>query len=126
MGFVLEQTPTFRWPITVRERVDDGRYRSHQFEAVFKRLPQSRLEQVVIEFQRLKVAVKNDEMITEIPIRAIADEILVGWTGIFEADNTTQIPYSETAKAQLLDVETVAETLVETYMSGIEKAKAKN
>ena len=126
MGFVLEQTPTFRWPITVRERVDDGRYRSHQFEAVFKRLPQSRLEQVVIEFQRLKVAVKNDEMITEIPIRAIADEILVGWSGIFEADNTTQIPYSETAKAQLLDVETVAETLVETYMSGIEKAKAKN
>ena len=126
MGFVLEQTPTFRWPITVREQVDDGRYRTHQFEAVFKRLPQSRLEELAIDFQRLRHAVKNDEPIDQIPTRAIADEILVGWTGIFEPDNTTQIPYSEAVKAQLLEVATVAEALVGTYIDSIEKAKAKN
>jgi len=126
MGFVLEQTPTFRWPITVREQVDDGRYRTHQFEAVFKRLPQSRLEELAIDFQRLRHAVKNDEPIDQIPTRAIADEILVGWSGIFEPDNTTQIPYSEAVKAQLLEVTTVAEALVGTYIDSIEKAKAKN
>lgn len=126
MGFILEQTPTFRWPIVIRERVDDGRYRTHQFEAVYKRLPQSRVEEIAIEFQRLKVAIKNDELIDGIPVRKIADEILVGWSGIFEPDNTTQIPYSETTKAQLLEVETVADVLVQTYIEGIEKAKAKN
>ena len=126
MGFVLQQTPTFTWPITIKERVDNGRYRSHSFEAVFKRLPQSQLEQLAIDFQHLRHAVKNDELIERIPTREIAHEILVGWSGITEPDNTTQIPYSEETKAQLLEVETVAEMLVQTYIESIEKAKAKN
>lgn len=126
MGFVLEQSPTFSWPITIRETVDNGRYRTHTFEAVFKRLPQSRLEELAIDFQRLRHAVRNDEPIDGIPTRAIASEILVGWSGIFEPDNTTQIPYTEETKAQLLEVATVAEALVTTYIESIEKAKAKN
>ena len=126
MGFVLEQTPTFSWPITIRERVDNGRYRSHSFEAVFKRLPQSRLEQLAIDFQQIRHAVKNDDLIDRIPTREIANEILVGWSGITEPDNTTQIPYSDESKAQLLEIETVAETLVQTYIESIEKAKSKN
>jgi hypothetical protein len=126
MGFVLEQSPTFSWPITIRERVDAGRYRSHSFEAVFKRLPQSRLEELAISFQQMRHAVKNDELISQIPTREVAAEILVGWSGITEPDNTTQIPYSEETKAQLLEVETVAEMLVQTYIESIEKAKSKN
>jgi len=126
MGFILEQTPTFSWPITIREQVDSGRYRTHTFEAVFKRLPQSRLEDLAINFQQLRHAVKNDDLIDRIPTREIASEILVGWSGIFEADNTTQIPYSEETKAQLLEVATVAEMLVQTYIESVEKAKAKN
>lgn len=126
MGFILEQTPTFSWPITIREQVDNGRYRTHSFEAVFKRLPQSRLEDLAINFQQLRHAVKNDDLIDRIPTREVAGEILVGWSGIFEADNTTQIPYSEETKAQLLDVATVAEVLVQTYIESVEKAKAKN
>ena len=126
MGFILEQTPTFTWPITIKEQVDNGRYRTHSFEAVFKRLPQSRLEDLAINFQQLRHAVKNDDLIDRIPTREVAGEILVGWSGIFEADNTTQIPYSEETKAQLLDVATVAEVLVQTYIESVEKAKAKN
>jgi hypothetical protein len=126
MGFILEQTPTFTWPITIKEQVDNGRYRTHSFEAVFKRLPQSRMEELAIDFQRLRHAVKNDDLIERIPTREIANEILVGWSGIFEPDNTTQIPYSEDSKAQLLEIATVAEMLVQTYIESIEKAKAKN
>ena len=106
--------------------MDNGRYRTHSFEAVFKRLPQSRMEELAIDFQRLRHAVKNDDLIERIPTREIANEILVGWTGIFEPDNTTQIPYSEDSKAQLLEIATVAEMLVQTYIESIEKAKAKN
>lgn len=126
MGFVLEQSPTFSWPITIREPQDGGRYRSHTFEAVFARLPASRLEEVLLEYQRIRSAAARDELITAIPTKEIATEILVGWSGIFEPDNTTQVPYSESAKAKLLEVATVADVLVATYIESIEKAKAKN
>jgi hypothetical protein len=126
MGFILEQSPTFTWPITVRERQDGGRYRTHAFEAVFKRLPQSRMDEITLDYQRIKSRAAKDEVIDSLPTRAIAAEILVGWSGIFEPDNTTQIPYSEAAKAQLLEIETVADVLVTTYIESAEKAKAKN
>lgn len=126
MGFILEQTPTFTWPITVRERQDGGRYRTHSFEAVFKRLPQSRMDEITLDYQRIKSRAAKDEVIDSLPTRAIAGEILVGWTGIFEPDNATQIPYSEDSKTQLLEIETVADVLVTTYIESAEKAKAKN
>jgi hypothetical protein len=114
MGFILEQTPTFSWPITVRETQDGGRYRTHTFD------------EITLEYQRIKSFAARDEVISELPTRAIASEILVGWTGIFEPDNTTQIPYSEDSKAQLLEISTVADVLVTTYIESTEKAKAKN
>ena len=126
MGFILEQTPTFTWPITIREQVDNGRYRTHTFEAVFKRLPQSRMDEITLDYQRIKSWAAKDEVINSLPTREIASEILVGWTGIFEPDNTTQIPYSEYSKAQLMEIATVAYVLVTTYIESTEKAKAKN
>jgi hypothetical protein len=126
MGFILEQSPTFSWPITIRERQDGGRYRTHTFDAIFKRLPQSRMDEIVLEYQRIKSWAAKDEVISELPTRAIASEILAGWSGIFEPDNTTQVPYSEEAKAQLLEIETVADVLVATFIDSAEKAKAKN
>jgi hypothetical protein len=126
MGFVLEQSPSFSWPITIKERQDGGRYRTHNFDAVFKRLPQSRMDEIVLDYQRIKSFAARDEVINELPTRAIASEILVGWSGIFEPDNSTQIPYSEEAKARLLEIETVADVLVATFIDTAEKAKAKN
>jgi len=126
MGFILEQSPTFSWPITIRERQDGGRYRTHTFDAIFKRLPQSRMDEIMLEYQRIKSCAARDEVISELPTRAIASEILAGWSGIFEPDNTTQVPYSEEAKARLLEIETVADVLVATFIDSAEKAKAKN
>lgn len=126
MGFILEQTPTFTWPITIRELQDGGRYRTHTFEATFKRLPQSRMDEITLDYQRIKSWAARDEVISSLPTREIASEILVGWSGITEADNTTAIPYSEECKAQLLEIATVADVLVTTYIESTEKAKAKN
>ena len=126
MGLVLQQSPTFTWPITVRETQDGGRYRTHTFEAVFSRLPQSRMDEITLDYQRIKSLAARDEVISSLPTREIAAEIMVGWSGIFEPDNTTQIPYSDAAKAQLLEIETVADVLVTTYIESAEKAKAKN
>ena len=125
MAFVLEQSATFTWPIVIRELQDGGRYRTHHFDAVFNRLPQSRLEEIQISYQRIKSLAARDLEIEELPTRAIAAELLAGWQGITDSSGDA-IPFSEDAKAKLLEVNAVADVLVATYIQAIEKAKEKN
>lgn len=125
MSFVLEQSPTFGWPIVIREVSDGGRHRTHQFEAVFRRLPQSRMEEVQLQYQRMKAAAAQDLPLEGIPTRDIASEILAGWKGITDTSGE-EVPFSETAKAQLLEVATVADVLVQTFFEAHDKARAKN
>lgn len=125
MSFVLEQSPTFCWPITIREVQDGGRHRTHQFEAVFKRLPQSRMEEVQLQYQQMKAAAARDLPLDGIPTRDIAGEILAGWKGITDPKGE-EVEYSETTKSRLLEVATVADVLVQTYFEAHEKARVKN
>ena len=125
MAFVLEQSPTFSHPITIRELQDGGKYRTHQFEAVYRRLPQSRMEEVQLQYQAMKAAAARDQPLDGIPTREIAAEILAGWNGITQPDGTP-VEFSEVAKRQLLEVATVADVLVETYFDAHNKARAKN
>lgn len=126
MGLLLQQNPTFSWPVSYRERTDGGKYRQHSFTAVYKRLPQSDLEKIQLDYQRLKADIARDIYVDSIPTREIADRILVGWSDVFEDDGTTQIPYSEDLKRELLEIEGLADVLVETYIESASKAKAKN
>lgn len=125
MSFVLEQSPTFTWPITIREVVDGGRHRTHSFEAVFRRLPQSRMEEVQLQYQQMKAAVARDQLLEQIPTREIASEILAGWNGITDASGQA-VEYTEAAKSQLLEVALVADVLVETFFEAHQKARVKN
>lgn len=125
MAFVLEQSPTFRWPITIREVQDGGRVRTHQFDAIYRRLPQSRMEAVQLQYQAMKAAASRDQPIEEIPTRAIADEILEGWEGITNPDGSP-VEVSPQTKAQLLEVATVADALVTTFFEAHDKARVKN
>lgn len=125
MTFVLEQSPTFRWPIVIREVQDGGRVRTHQFDAIYRRLPQSRMEAVQLQYQAMKAAVSRNEPLDEIPTRAIADEILEGWEGITNPDGSPVEVTPETRR-QLLEVASVADVLVVTFFEAHEKARAKN
>lgn len=125
MAFVLQQSPTFTWPIVIREVTDGGRIRTHQFDAEFLRLPASKMEEVQLVYQRLKCAAARDEELPPLPTRQLASDILVGWRGITEQDGT-EIPYSENAKSKLLEVALVADVLVATYWEAHEKARSKN
>jgi hypothetical protein len=115
MAFILEQSPTFSWPIVIRETQDGGRVRTHQFTAIFRRLPQSRMEE----------AAQRGEPIEGIPTRAIADEILEGWEGITTTDGQP-VEVTPESRAKLLEVATVADVLVTTYFEAHDKARAKN
>ncbi len=125
MAFILEQSPTFKWPITIREVQDGGRVRTHQFDAIYRRLPQSRMEAVQLQYQAMKAAVSRNEPLDEIPTRAIADEILEGWVGITNPDGSPVEVTPETRR-QLLEVPSVADVLVVTFFEAHEKARAKN
>ena len=125
MAFILEQSPTFKWPIVIREVQDGGRIRTHQFDAIYRRLPQSRMEAVQLQYHAMKAAVARNEPLEEIPTQSIADEILDGWEGITEADGTP-VPVTAETKRQLLEVASVADALVVTFFEAHEKARAKN
>lgn len=125
MAFILEQSPTFSWPITIREVTDGGRHRTHQFEAIYRRLPASRMEEVQLAYQRIKAAAARDQVVDAIPTREIAAEILAGWKGITDGEGN-ELEFSAGAKAQLLEVATVADVLVATFFEAHDKARAKN
>ena len=125
MSFILEQSRTFTWPITIREVQDGGRHRTHSFEAIFNRLPQSRMEEVQLEYQRMKASAAQDLPLERIPTRDIAAEILAGWKGITDAAGE-EVEFSEAAKAQLLEVATVADVLVQSFFEAHDKARSKN
>ena len=125
MAFILEQSPTFSWPITIREVSDGGRHRTHQFEAIYRRLPASRMEEVQLAYQKIKVAAARDLEVDAIPTREIAAEILAGWKGITDQAGA-EVEFNAASKAQLLEVATVADVLVATFFEAHDKARAKN
>ena len=125
MAFILEQSPTFSWPITIREVMDGGRHRPHTFEAIYNRLPASRMEEVQLAYQKIKVAAARDLEVDAIPTREIAAEILAGWKGITDGAGA-EVEFTAASKAQLLEVATVADVLVSTFFEAHDKARAKN
>ena len=47
MAFVLKQSATYTWPITLVLPVDGGRREKHTFDGEFRRLPQDRIDQII-------------------------------------------------------------------------------
>lgn len=114
MAFVLKQSETYIWPVTVEIPIDGGRFDRQTFDAEFKRLPQAR-NNAIIQAARAETTTDQE----------VADEVLVGWKGITD-DDGKDVPFSATAKVQLLDVPGVAAALVEGYINSLIGAKRKN
>ena len=114
MAFVIKQSETYIWPVTVEIPIDGGRFDRQTFDAEFKRLPQTR-NNAIIQAAR-------EEATTDLEV---ANEVLVGWKGIND-DAGDEVPFSETAKQQLLDVPGVCAAIVEGYINSLVGAKRKN
>jgi hypothetical protein len=120
MSFVLKQKNTYSWPVPLLLPGDGGRREKSTFDAEFKRLPQSRLNELA---RQAKAAEKGED--DEFNAQAIAREILIGWTGILD-DGGKDVPFSEKALEQLLEVPTVAGQIVKAFYESYEDAKRKN
>lgn len=125
MAFVLKSKNSYHWPVTI-ELPAEGKHERSTFEAEFKQLPQSRVTEIVVSAQRLKIAVERNEPIDGLMMeQEIAGEILIGWKGILDEDGK-EIPFSESAKTDLLEVPTVAQAIVGAYGESVNKARSKN
>jgi hypothetical protein len=112
--FVLSQSESYTWPVTVEFPVDGGRFDKQAFDAEFRRLPQSRIREIWDSIQAGDLT--DDEL---------CNEVLTGWAGIQDAKGG-EVPYSEKAKGDLLNVPLVAAAVVSAWLDSLSKGKRKN
>lgn len=126
MAFVLKQSDSYTWPVSIKLPANGGKRERQTFDAEFKRLAQSRINEIQREVQlRVKANEKGEDTGEGISDQSIADEILVGWDGIIDGDGEP-VPFSNAVKAQLLDVPMMAGALVAAYFESLVEQKRKN
>ena len=123
MSFVLKQSDTYTWPIQLILPVDGGRREKHTFDGEFKRLPQSRINEIIKQARKMESVVTDEDDFLE--DQAAAKEVLVGWSGVV-ADDNKEIPFSDKSLGQLLEIPTIAGQIVRVWFESIEVAKKKN
>lgn len=123
MAFKLQQSPTYVWPVKIVLPIDGGKRLTETFDATFRRLPQSRINEI-IKLARLQERGRLDED-QELEDQDAAREIMAGWDGV-EDDAGKPIPFSEGALKQLLEIPTVAGQIVKAWFGSLVEAKRKN
>lgn len=111
--FVISQSNTYKWPITVEFPIDGGNFEKQTFDAEFRRMTQSQIE------TWLKKIADGEAKDAD-----FAAHILVGWKGI--TDGAEEVPFSETNRDRLFDIPLVTAALIKAYVSSVAGAKAKN
>lgn len=112
--FIISQKASYTWPVTVEFPVDGGKTERQTFDAEFRRIPQSRMADLRKQIEAGDVTDMD-----------ICLEVLTGWAGVTD-DRGESVPFSEGAKAQLLDVPLVAAAVVMAWMQSLTGAKRKN
>lgn len=126
MAFVLKQSSSYSWPVSFKLPVDGGKFEKQSFDAEFKRLPQSRINEIQADVKVLiKASERNEPIEAGISDQSIADEVLVGWAGVVDADGE-DVPFTNAAKQELLNVPAVAAAIIVAYFDSLTGQKAKN
>lgn len=112
--FSIAKTVTeYSWPVVVHLPVDGGKVEKQTFDASFKRVSQTRINEIREAIEAGKI--------TDV---SLANEILVGWSGITDGDEA--LVFSEASKVSLLDIPTVAAAIVRAFFESLSGAPRKN
>jgi|TARA_R100000084_G_C4608514_1_gene126823 hypothetical protein len=123
MAFVLKQSDSYSWPVTLVIPVDGGRREKHTFDAEFKRLPQTRINEIIKQARAMERGrFSEDEMLED---QTACAEILIGWSNVVDSKGE-EIPFSVKALDQLLELPTIAGQIVRAWFESLEVAKKKN
>jgi hypothetical protein len=114
MAFVLKQSDGFIWPVSIELPVDGGLYEAQTFDVKFKRMSQKWIRDIAKKIESEEAADVD-----------VAREVVIGWSGITDGAGK-ELPFSQKALEQLLDVPTMAGELVMLFFKATAGAKTKN
>jgi hypothetical protein len=112
--FVISQKSSYTWPVTVEFPVDGGKTERQTFDGEFKRLTQTRINEIRA---RIEAGETSDG--------ELAREVLIGWEGVNDG-NGEPVPFSEGARDRLLDIPLVSSAVVLSWLGSLSGAKRKN
>lgn len=122
MAFVIQQNPTYRWPLSISLPVDDGQREKSTFTGVFRRLRQSRIEEISKQARSAQYS-REDE--SELPSdREIVKEIMAGWDDVLD-DQQEKVPFTDSTLSQMLEIPTVSGQIIAQWFESLEPAKKK-
>ena len=125
MSFVLKSSSSYTWPVTFYQP-ENGTRKEQSFDAQFKQLPQTRINEIQVLVQkRVKAIQEGEEDTSGITDQSIANEVLVGWEGIEDGEGAP-VPFSNKTKKQILDIPMLASAIIESYFDSLVEAKTKN
>jgi len=104
--FKIAQKPTYKWPVTVHIPADGGKFTKGTFTAEFNALPQDQIDKII------KDGRDGDET------SDICREALVGWSAVQDEEGN-DLPFSEEAKAKLLNIAYARYALLDAFFSSI-------
>jgi hypothetical protein len=114
MAFILKQSDGFIWPVSIELPVDGGVYEVQTFDVKFKRMSQNWIRDIAKKIDTEEVADVD-----------VAREVVMGWSGITD-DAGKDLPFSQKALEQLLNVPRMASELVMLFFKATAGAKTKN
>ena len=122
MAFVLSKSDTYDWPVRITLATDGGKRTVETLDVNFRRLPQSRITELVKQARAAELGRDDDVVMDD---REAAREIIDGWDGVVD-DAGKPVPYSEAALVQLLEIPTVAGQIVTAWFESLKEGKRKN
>ncbi len=124
MALVISQSATYSWPVRISLPVDGGRREQHTFDAEFKRLPQTRVNEIIQQVRDQERGRRDSEELL-VQDTDVAREVMAGWSGVVD-DDGKNVPFSESSLNQLLEIPTVASQIVEAFFKSNADARKKN
>lgn len=104
--FRIAKNTSYKWPVTVHIPQDGGKFVKATFTAEFRALPQSEIDSVLQD-------IRDGDRDADFTERS-----LIGWSGV-QDDDASELPYSDEAKAKLIDIPYVRNALVTAFFESI-------
>lgn len=130
MAFVLSKSQTYSWPVVFEMPSDGGRFKKERFTVIFRRLAQSRIDEILLLGQKLRRAAQEGTDETEqllADARATVRELVAGWEGVKQSDDDPEdLEFTEANLSALLDFPKVAEAILQAFGDSLQLSKAGN
>lgn len=124
--FTLGSKETFEWPVKLRLPVDGGKYEDSTFTAIYKRISQERITELLAQGRAAAIALATGATTdTGIKDADVVKEILVGWKEVQDNDSKPW-PFNPANVAHFCSIPSVASSIVSTFFDAVGGGKRKN